>query len=68
MENSFTPDEKSMALFTALVALTKTLSDSGALDRTQWLKELSLARGWLIANNDTSIGAFDQLIEMLADL
>lgn len=63
-----TPDEKCMALFTVIVALARTLSESGALDRTKWLEQLSASRQWLIANEDTSIAAFDGLIDMLSDV
>lgn len=57
-----------MALFTIVTALARSLARSGALDRNIWLEELLAARSWLVNSEDTSVRAFDALMEMLSDI
>ena len=68
MTEDFSQDEKSMALFTIVTALARSLARSGALDRNIWLEELLAARSWLVNSEDTSVRAFDALMEMLSDI
>ncbi|SMF85522.1 hypothetical protein SAMN06265365_1607 [Tistlia consotensis] len=68
MSVEFGAHEKIFALFTANVALVRTLSESGALDRTLFIEQLSAARQWLIQHGEKgALTAFDELIPMLTD-